>query len=377
MPFSDLAVLGILPIAIWASVGYVVCSSSKFATTLRSTWGAETKNELIEGSHSWAVLVVGAFFVIFAAVALRVQVHGWNARQMLFDPASWERGVFHGIFLGLTLMGLAIICRRHFPEAKKFSLVVMAGISSPFIVRVSILLIVVFTEELWRVVCLKALIGDGLSGLQALIATSTAYGLTYLAWGAPVAISETIVGAVYGALFLWSGSFLVPFAAHAILLGQILLYVAIAAPNTGPGDFHRRAYTECPACRTSLRLEQVNLNPNEAFFCPSCYARVTISDSRRGFLRWGFVFVTTGLMVASWDILPGATVGGNTTQFVLSMAMTICAGTSVWLLLQVIFPPRLECGDADVIELHLQNRRAGEPISEKTSETREPDSTRR
>lgn len=226
------------------------------------------------------------------------------------------------------------------------------------------LLIVVFTEELWRAVCLKSLIADGLSGSQALIVTSIAYGLTYLVWKVPVALSEAIIGAACGGLFLWSNSLIVSFAAHTMIQGQVLLYAIAAAPDAEPGEISRRSFTKCPACGTRLNLRQVNLNPNEAFFCPFCHARITISDSRRGFLRWGFVFVSTGILIASWDILPDA-VPGSAAQYWLSLAITFCTCVGLWSLLQVIFPPKLQCGDPDVIALNLGSRDAAHLDREK------------
>jgi hypothetical protein len=363
----------ILPTVIWISFAYVAHSNDKFASKLRGARSAKTKQELIEGDQSWVVLAVVAFFIVFACVEVWIRIQGWDARHMLLNPGNWERDVFHGIFLGLGLVGISILFRRHFPEARKFTLIVMAGIPSPAVVRASLVLIVVFTEELWRAVCLRALLAEGFSGQQALVATSIVYGLTYLVWGDLVAISEGFVGAACGGLFLWSGSFLVPFAAHTILLAQVLLYAVAAAPGTGPGDIHRRPFTKCPACGTTLILRQVNLNPNEAFFCPSCHTRITISDSRRKFFRWGFVFVSTGLLVASWDIFPDA-VRGSGLDFLLSLAVTFCAGIGLGSILQVLFPPKLECGDPDLIALNLGDHEAVHPDAERTNGLNEPDS---
>lgn len=372
MTLPDLAVLGILPIVVWASIVFATRSNGTFAASLRRGWGARTKQDLVEGAHSWAIFVLIVFFVVFVCVAEWIHVQDWDPRQVILNPRNWGRGTLHGIFLGLTLMGLLLIFRRHFPEARKFSLLVMAGIESPFVVRVAVLLSIVFTEELWRAVCLKTLIGDGISGTQALIATSIAYGLAYIAWGVSIAVSESVVGAACGGLFLWSGSFFVPFAAHAILLGQILLYAVAAAPDAQAGNFDRRPFTKCPVCGAMLSVGQVNLNPNEAFFCPSCHTRITVSDSRRGFFRWGFIFVSTGLLVASWDIFPDA-VGGSAAQYFLSLAVTFCAGIALWLLIQVVFPPKLECGDADVIALNLADRDTRHSVKEIQNNPRKPD----
>jgi len=357
MSSSDLVILAILPAVIWASLAYVVRSNSKTASKLRAAWGAKTKQELIEGAQSWALYALLAFLVVLVGVVVWTRVHRSNAFAMILNPSQWERGIFHGIMFGFALLGIFSIFRRHFPEAQKFSLLVMAGIASPRLVAASNLLIVVFTEELWRAVCLTALMGDAISGQFALVVTSIAYGFTFLAWGTPIAISEAIVGVALGGLFLWSGSFYVPFAAHVTFLGQGLLYAVAAGPDAKPGDVHRRPFTKCPACGATLSIRQVNLNINEAFFCPFCQARVTSSDRRRGFLRWGFVFVSIALLLASFDIFPGA-VRGSTRQYWLSLAFTFLAGLGLWSILQVVVPPKLECGDPDFVSLNLADRRA-------------------
>ena len=373
MPSADLVALAILPAVIWVSLAYVASSTSEVASRLRAAWHAKTKRELFEGAQSWALYSLIIFSVVLVIVLVWARLQASNALEVTLNPSGLERQTFHGIILGLALVGMVLILRHHFPEAKKFGFLVMAGIASPPSVRALALVLVAFTEELWRVVCLKTLVADGFSGPQAVVATSVAYGLAYLAWGYPVAFSDGIIGAVYGALFLWSGSFFVPFGAHITLRGHHLLYAIAAAPDAGPGDIHRKPHTKCPACGTMLSMRQVNLNINEAFLCPSCHSRVTISDLRRNFLRWGSVFVGIVLMVAFWDVIPGA-VRGSYALLWLSLALTFCAGIGLFSILQVIFPPRLECGGPDFVGLDLSDGSAPRPDGKNSSEHGEHDS---
>ena len=366
MSSSDFVVLAILPLTLWSGIVYVTRSEGKFAFALRASWSAKTKQELARGARSWAHYALITFSIPLVVMFL------WKADliKTILSPSRLGRDVFQGVFLGLTLLGLLLTFRRHFPEARKFSLLVMAGAASPLLTRISVLLMVVFAEELWRAVCLKALIADGLSGPQSLIVTSIAYGLAYLVWKVPIAISEAIIGAACGGLFLWSNSVVLSFAAHTTIQAQVLLYAIAAGSEAEPGDMSRRPFTKCPACGTKLNLRQVNLNPNEAFFCPVCHARVTVSDSRRGFLRWGSVLVSTALMVGSWEILPGA-VAGSAAQYWLSLAITFFTAVGLWSVLQVVFPPKLECGDPDLIALNLGDQKA-EHDSEKDGKSHEP-----
>jgi hypothetical protein len=367
MSSSDIVWLIILPGIVWVSLIFVLLSDSKFALKLRSAWNAKTKRELVEGSRSWAIYEFVTFSAVFAGLLLWARVQESAALTATLNPGHWVHGILDGIILGLAMLGVALIFRKHFPEAQKFSLLVMAGVASSPPMRVCTLLLVVFTEELWRAVCLKTLAGSGIAGPQALIATSIAYGLTFLAWGTTAVISECIVGATLGGFFLWTNSFFVSFAAHLTLLGQVLLYAVAAAPDAEPGDFHRRPFTKCPACGTMLSLRQVNLNPNEAFSCPFCATRVTVSDWRRGLFRWGYVFISGGLWVASLDILPGA-VRNNTTQYFLSWVLMFCSSIGFWSILQVAFPPKLECGDPDFVGLNLGDKKAVRHKEESGSE---------
>ena len=373
MSSSDLIVLAILPTVIWASLAYVTRSTTISALKLRTAWSAKTKHELIEGAQRWSVFAFIVFSIVLIGVTVWNLVQRSNALETILNPTNWERGIFHGIFFGLVFLGILLILWRCFPTVQKFRLVVMAAIASSPWVRTSILLLVVFTEELWRAVCLKALTGDGVSGRQALIATSIAYGLTFLAWGTPRAISEGIVGAALGGLFLWSGSFFVPLAAHITFEGQSLLYAIAAGPNAGPGDIRSKPFTKCPACGAMLGIRQINLDVNEAFFCPHCHVRVTSSDHRRWFLRWGTVLIFGPLLLAAWDIFPGA-LRHSTSEYWLSLALMLCGGLGLWSILQVLFPPKLECGDPDIVSLNLGDQDAARRDEDEPEEPDDADS---
>jgi len=364
MSSSSLVCLAILPLIVWASLAFVARSTSKTASNLRTAWRAKTKKELAEGARSWAV----HGFITFSAVLGSLLL--WNRAKAapfltILNPSHWKDSLFHGTVWGLVLIGILLMFRNYFPQTQKFGLLVMSGVASPLLVRSSALLLAVFAEEAWRALSLNALTADGIQGPLALIATSIAYGLTYLAWGTPAAISEGLVGAAFGGLFLWSGSFFVPLAAHVTLQAQVLLYAVAAAPDAEVGDIQRRPYTHCPSCGAVLTLRQVNLNINEAFFCPSCHTRVTVSDRRRAFLRWGTASISVPLWVAALHTLPGGLNGAR--NYWVLLAMMISSASGLWSILQVVFPPALQCGDADFISLNLGDQNAGRTTEEKAS----------
>ncbi|MDE3179566.1 MAG: CPBP family intramembrane metalloprotease [Acidobacteriota bacterium] len=232
---------------------------------------------------------------------------------------------------------------------------------------------IVFAEELWRAVCLKTLVSSGNSTAQALVVISIVYGLTFLIWSPTVAVSECALGLVLGAMFFWSGSLLVPFAAHATLKGFLLLVAVADSPEVSADGARRKQFVGCPCCRKSLEFRQVNFNPNEAFRCPFCNARITISDGRRWVARWGFTFVMFALMAGFWSMLPGdPTANGG--QFILLLLLTVCAGVGLWNLVDMVFPPRLEYGDPDFVGLNLGDRNRAAPGKENAAMPGGPDS---
>jgi len=364
MSSSDLVALAILPAAICAQQLFVALSPSQTASQLRTALTAKTKQQANEGARLWAVYGLTTYLIVIVVLLLWLTHEKLTVVELVLKPSRFPHEVLKGAIFGLTLIGTLLIFRRFFPEAKKFGFMILAGIASPVWIRISALLVVAFTEEFWRIVCLTILVVDGLTGPQALVITSVAYGVTYLSWGYPLAISDGILGAAYGALFLWSGSFYVPFVAHSVLRGQHLLYAIAASPDAEPGDLHRRPHAECPACGVTLSMRQVNLNFNEAFSCPACHARITVSDRRRAFFRWGLVLIFFPLLLAVIDIFPGA-VRNRTDEYWLALIVLVLAGWGLSSFLFIIFPPKLECGDPDFVRLNLSE--SGTPSSRDTA----------
>jgi hypothetical protein len=365
MPSADIVSLAILPAVFWAAVAYVRFSSSNTAAKLRVAHEAKTKQDLIEGSRLSALLLILVFSTTLAAVVVWTRIQGTNLFQSMLGAGPPARNLLHGMILGLSMLGLLLFLRAFFPQARAFGFVVTAGIATSWPERTLMLLLVVFTEELWRATALNTLVADKVGGPQALLAMTVAYGLAYLPWGNGGAWMQGVVGAAFGALFMWSGSFFVPLGAHLIIRGQQLLYWIAAKPDAGPGDFSGRPHTSCPACRAKLKLSQVNLNVNAAFFCPFCRVRITASDRRRAFTRWGFVLVSIPLLLATFDVFPGA-LHGNDRQYWLALVVACWAGLGVRSILNVVFPPKLECGDPDFVSLNLSDRDSKPPPPDET-----------
>jgi predicted RNA-binding Zn-ribbon protein involved in translation (DUF1610 family) len=183
-------------------------------------------------------------------------------------------------------------------------------------------------------------------------------------------ISEGVVGAALGALFLWNGSLLVPFAAHTVLQAQVLLVAVAAAPDSIPGALSRRPFATCPACGARLSLQHVNHRIHEAFLCPKCGTRLTTSDHWRGFFRWGLLIVYIFVFFVSWEIFPELLKGSNYLVSTIVYGLSTIGLSSI---LVLVFRPKLEFGDPDFVSLNLgdhdrivptQNEPANQPKAE-------------
>jgi len=348
MELYSLIGLTILPGIVWASAIYVSVSKSGFASKLRAARNAGSKQKIGEGARSWAF-----YAVLVYLTALGATVVWLKAQQFINAPSlavRFARDLTLGVLLGLTITGIIPVFLALQPKPRKFSLPVLAGIGSSPAVRAFALLLVVCTEELWRAACLSSVISGGASRPQALLVVSVAYSLAYLAVGTGPALSEGVVGAALGAVYLRSGSILVPIAAHLILRTQLLLAVLAAAPNAGPTEMRRSSFTKCPSCSNPLNLRQVTFDVNESFFCPFCHARLTSSDSRRRFVRWGSVFLIMPILFWCSALFPDFMSGAN---YWTVLAATPVFGAGLFSMLHLLFPPKLEFGDADFLRLNL------------------------
>lgn len=372
MPISDLVCLAILPVPVWLSYAFFARSRAKSTLMRHRTAGGEPQYNPQAEAQSWTIYGLVSFALVLIALAVWIRNRGLNLVQSVLNPSHWEYALFHGIIFGLSLGGLLLIFARIFPEVGKVRLLSIAGIGSPASIRAAGLLFVVFTEEFWRAVCLKVLISDGVSGTQAWIVTSIVYGVAFMLWGIRVAVSEGIIGTIFGALFLWSGSFFVSFAAHFTLEGHILLYGAAGAPAEAD-DTHRRGYARCPLCGKNLNIQQVKLDPGAAFLCPFCHTRITVSDRRRWLSRWALILVELAFVVGFWEILPQG-LSSSVGEFWISMMLAFCAAIGLWSIIQVAIPPTLERGDSYAVRLKIEDQKQKVPSKENTSNPGESDS---
>lgn len=366
MPIADLVCLATLPLLLWVSFAFFARSQARLALK-RSGAASDGPRDNTEGAGQlWATFGLVSFSLVLIAVALWARARNMGLIRSILNPFHWEFVIFHGLIFGLAFGGILLVFGRIFPEVGKIRLLTITGVTAPASVQTAGLLFVVFTEEFWRAVCLKALIADGAPGTQAWIVTSVVYGITFLLWGTRTAVSEGIVGTILGALFLWSGSFFVAFVAHFTLEGHILLYRSATAPRPEAAGARPRRYATCPQCGKDLNIRQVKLKRGESFLCPSCHGQITVSNRRRRFDRWGLLLVELAFMAAFWEILPHG-LSSSVGQFWISMMLAFCAAIGLWSIVQVAIPPSLECGDPYIVRLNIEEQKPKIPGQEENS----------
>lgn len=357
MDAAEFVCSAILPCIVWGALLFVLSSNQKIAVKLRSSWNATTKQEVVNASRLWTVQSLATFSIVLASVLLWSWLQRSSTPTEILRNPHWVSGIFDGSILGLAIIGLAIVLRLFFFEAQKFTLVMLIGAGSSWPTCAAALLLIAFVEEFWRAVSLRGLMESGLSGPAALLAVSIAYGLAYLAWGTTTAISAFVFGAALGGLFIWTSSLYVALAAHVVFLAQVVVYVLVAAPEAGPADIHRRHFFKCPACGATLTLQQIDLDPDEAFFCAYCHARLTVADWRRRLFRRGYALygVYAMLLAFASENIADRRVADYTVQVLLTFGIALPAMLGLWSWLQVLFPTKLqvETGDPQFIALNL------------------------
>jgi hypothetical protein len=229
------------------------------------------------------------------------------------------------------------------------------------------LLVVVFVEEFWRVMCLRTLTANGYFPEYALVTTSIAYGIAFGSFGISAGLSEGIIGALYGALFLWSRSFVIPLFAHLTIQSQLTALLWAATPAAAPADRLDSPARKCPACGKLIVLNRTARGANLS--CPSCAAPLSFADSRTAVIRWGSVFVQIILATVGYVAFTKVVGEGDNTLFI-AFLLTLPAYFSVIMIFQLVFPPRLQYGKQGFIGLDL-NRKIPDEVESKSDQNPE------
>ena len=146
----------------------------------------------------------------------------WHMVPFTMRSHTWVVLVAPGIAGGILLLAFRNLLSSLFPGA-------FLSLKNEYFARGSVnLWLTVFlvggpVEEFWRAVCITVLIQNDHSALSADILTAIAFSIAHqsglpsrIAPGLAIAGFEVLVGLILGALFKWSGNFIVPCVASLI-----------------------------------------------------------------------------------------------------------------------------------------------------------------
>lgn len=326
---------------------------------LRASFHAETKQQLAVASRSWSFFFLLMYAVVLASTLLWLRLQGLSATQVWSHGASLT-DVFQGLYLGLAVAGSLPLLNLLLHETKRFPVVTFAVACPSTFLRIGMVLTLVLAEEAWRTATLDSLVRDGYSGPAALAISSGIYALAYLIFGRRSGVGKAITGAVFGGIYLWKLSFVIVFLTHLAFESEWLWIVITAAPSATPGNLASARGSKCPVCEAPVSRSNLRAG---VFPCPACGEKLSIADSRVSTFRWGWTLANIPLLLSTLALFPSL----HSIWIVIVLVFAI--ESSLVMLLQSAFPPKLQWGEPNFIGLHLTDR-AAKPAA-KTEAARE------
>lgn len=193
-------------------------------------WASENRSLLLppelaakEDASGRAILPF-KYLLLFFLLRIIAGVKVWQALYAGV-PREWSLFIFWGVAAGLAIFALrrASISVFRSIEAAEASDHMLRGSRALWF---AILIVGGLSEEVWRGLTIYAFRQNGYAWLSADVMTGCAFAFAHMC-GRPARIPagdvggfEVLVGLVMGALFVWSGSLLVP------ILGNVTYYVS-------------------------------------------------------------------------------------------------------------------------------------------------------
>jgi len=348
---ASLTALISLPVGTWALSLFSTHVSNRLAASLRSGLTASTKRDAESAAQSWALGSVAIHLAVLGAVIFLPGFH-YHYSPAARIPWPVARQIIAGFIFGLAIGGVMPLIRQILPKEKRFRMQTLIALGGSVWFLSGALATTILIQEYWRVMCLRSLVADGHSNEFALVAVSLAYGIAFAYSGLSGGITETFVGAVFAAIYLWSGSFVLVVVARLALQFQYAAILWATAPSFSPGDGfgYGSVRRKCPNCKGPVYL---NVGPKSGpLRCGACGALLSPRDSRASLFRWCGIFIQWFLTAALFFALIPL-LGRHEKTFWVAFLSALPAFFSVMLVLQVVFPPKLQLGLPEFVGLNL------------------------
>jgi hypothetical protein len=267
-----------------------------------------------------------------------------------FNTKGWLSGTLKGGYIGLSWAGIWLWLWLVLSNPLRLRRAV-PGFGAHFAKQVIICAVGAFSEELWRVLCIAALIAYGYSVGFSVTAAAVTFAVAFLSDGLERSILAGLEGAIFGLLFVWQRSFIAPFAAHLAVQAVYLWGVGQFSPEGQRKSWMRGI--RCPVCKAQLSRFQIEIR--DSFDCPSCHEQISVSDGYRRGMRW--VGMSAYLILGASTMLLLENQVSDTLAILLVWPVAFGVGTSGLLLYQRVFPPELQFGSPTFITLDLERHR--------------------
>ena len=274
-----------------------------------------------------------------------------------FNIKGWVWATLKGGYIGLSWAGIWLWLWLVLSNPQRLRREV-PGLGGSFAKQVIVCVAGAFSEELWRVLCIAALIASGYSASFSVTAAAVGFAIAFLGNGLERSILAGLEGSIFGLLFVWQRSFFAPFAAH-LAVQAVYLWGVGQFSTEGQRKSWMRGI-RCPVCKAQLSRFQIRMR--DPFDCPSCHQQISVSDGYRKAMRWAGLSAYVILYVCTMTLLERQM--SETLAILLLWPIAFGVGTSGLLLYQRVFPPRLQYGSPSFITLNIANGRSDANYSE-------------
>jgi hypothetical protein len=355
---SPIAILALYPLAsIAAPLAYFLL----YPEEIRSLPALPLSATSAEGKATATRLGVNVPLTSYGILLCCVIAWLWFSQGLLpligFKTKGWLSGACEGAYFGLSWAGIWLWLWLVLSNPQRLRREV-PGYRAHFAKQIIVWVIGALSEELWRVLCITALLAHGYSATFSVSAAAFAFAIAFLGSGLEGSILAALEGSIFGMLFVWQRSFFAPLAAHLAVQAIYLWAVGQFSPEEQQKSWIRGI--RCPICKAQLSRFQIKIR--DAFDCPSCHGEISVSDGYRRAMRW--VGLSAYLVFAASTMVLLENQISDVLFVLLVWPVVFGVGTSGLLLYQRLFPPQLQYGSPTFITLNLERHRTDTNESE-------------
>ena len=193
LPASLLFALAILPLADFVVWDFPRLWPGRAGKRLPPVYSPSTEEEKVAASRSWAIILFVFYALVLSCVLFWISRYPIHPAQLGFRTDRWSAGLLFGALVGMSWVTLpALVFKLLLNQPLRRA---VPGLFASWDLQLVVVLAGAFTEELWRALCMVAMMSAGYSFSYAIAASSLAFALPCWRWG----IGRTVVTILEGA----------------------------------------------------------------------------------------------------------------------------------------------------------------------------------